>query len=147
MIEVCILDTGCGIPAENMRRYLSLFHDEIGRAWDWPVLSKAIIESHSGQIGDSHRQRRHDISFTLPTRVGQMKHEPTVFIIDDPAILKSMTMCWSRLASHRRLIRDARIFWISMIPPYRVPGGGCADARDSGLELQSTLLGGISMFP
>jgi PAS domain S-box-containing protein len=70
LIEVCISDTGCGIPEENMNKIFESFFttkpDGLGIGLP---LSRAIIESHSGKIWVTANPDGGTIfHFTLPTR-------------------------------------------------------------------------------
>jgi PAS domain S-box-containing protein len=70
MIEVCISDTGCGIPEDNMKKIFESFFttkpDGLGIGLS---LSRAIIESHSGRIwAAANAEGGTTFHFTLSTR-------------------------------------------------------------------------------
>jgi PAS domain S-box-containing protein len=70
MIEVCISDTGCGIPEENIKKIFESFFttkpDGLGIGLS---LSRTVIESHSGQIwATANADGGTTFHFTLSTR-------------------------------------------------------------------------------
>jgi PAS domain S-box-containing protein len=70
MIEVCVSDTGCGIPQENMKNIFESFFttkpDGLGIGLS---LCRTIIESHSGQLWAAANAGGGTIfHFTLPTK-------------------------------------------------------------------------------
>jgi signal transduction histidine kinase len=70
MIKVCISDTGCGIPDENVKRIFESFFTTKpeGLGIGLP-LSRAIVEFHSGKIwATANADGGTSFHFTLPTR-------------------------------------------------------------------------------